>query len=405
MPAPEFRDAWLHGVLSNQTVRIIVRSSLSGSRIRIRLSNAFGTHPLIIGAAHIAAVPSGTAQIMNSAAASSAAVSRGVGNSPSIVRLVIPDQDKEIAGTDRMILFGGRPSVIIAPGETAISDPMDFETRGAGFLAVSLYLPNKTEPATVVGSATTASVFQGDATAMASETSVLQRGPARGSLWLSSVEVFGSAESTGIMIIDDDSRWRDGLSPGAGWQVPLMDRLLSNGGSNRFAVLNSSMNDCPLIGNCRPTAVERIQEAARNQEGVKWVILATGFDDILNASYDSGVLGQAPLKTTVEDVIATLREIIAEAHAAGLRITGVTYPPFFGTPRYTEKGDAMREAVNEWIRAGGAFDAVADFDRAVRDPNYPSQRQSLFVGENPAFLGNLGFQAMANSIDASVLTR
>jgi hypothetical protein len=330
----------------------------------------------------------------------------GFGNTPFDGQtMAVPEQNTEISGTGRSIFFGGQATVVVAPGGTVVSDPLDFETRERGFMAVSLYLPNKTQPATYIGSAITASVREGDATAVDPGTQGRPVGPARGSLWLSGIDVWGSPESKGILIIDDDSRWRDGLDIGAGWQLPFMDRVLSNSGSKHFAVLDSSITGSSLIANSHPNTLERIQDAVRNKSGVKWVILTSGFEDILAASYDSGFKGQAPLNTKVEDLIATLSKVAAEAHTAGLRIIGATYPSFEGNLVYTEKGETMREAANTWIRTSGAFDAIADFDRAVRDPQNPRRLQLLFAGDTHALLSRAAFKALADSIDISVFER
>src|SRR5262245_9755478 len=153
-PPPEFQDAWDHGVLQDQTIRIVVQSTLSGSRVRIRLSNQYGKQPLTIGAAHIVRLASGDPVWRGTMRAPFPSGKGGVrGGVPGTV--YVPDLHKPIAETEREIFFEGRTSVVIPGGGIVESDAVAFDTGYRGYMVISLYLPNRTEPATLVDGAMT----------------------------------------------------------------------------------------------------------------------------------------------------------------------------------------------------------------------------------------------------------
>lgn len=391
-PPPKFEDVWRHGVLDNQTVRLTVRSTVSGSRVRIRLSNAFGEKPLTIGAASIIKLASGSTRKPGSS-------SRGQQGQQGMGRDMVM-QNLRVDVT-HPILFKGQPSLTIPPAGIAMSDPIHFEVRDREFLSVSLYLPNRTESATVVSGLTAAQFFSGNATG--TETPEGWRYHPQGSFWLSSVDVFASRESKAIIILDDDSRCCD-LLRGPGWGVPWTDRLLANGRSDRFAVIESSVPACPMLGNCPAGILARIQEAVQNRSGVQWVIVSAGFEDIVRAGRGAG-FGSQPTNTRAEDVINALKMVSDAAHGSGLRIGVATYPPFDLTWRYTEKSEDIRQAVNQWIRDSRTFDAVLDFDQAVRDRRDPRKRFSVFEGQPSIFYGSEGFRVMSDLIDPTVFAR
>jgi hypothetical protein len=395
-PPLEFRDVESHGVLNNQTVRMTVRSTVSGNRVRIRLSNAFGKKPLTVGASNIVKLTRSSARKPRSFPQALAHLGQQ-GQEGMDRDLVLGNWRVD---TVHAVTFNGQTSMTIAPAGIAVSDPIDFEVRDREFLSVSLYLPSTTEPGTVVSGVATAQFFQGNVTA--EETPSLVWNQNRG-FWLSSVDVFASRESKAIMILDDDSRCCD-LLRGQGWGVPWADRLLANGGTDRFAVLENSVAACPMLENCPMGVVARIEEAAKNRSGVQWVIVAAGFEDIIRAGRGAG-WGDPPTDTRAEDLTNALKMVSDTAHFFGFRIGVVTYPPFDRSWRYTDKSEDIRQAVNQWIRDSRAFDTVLDFDRAVSDRKDPRKRFAVFDGQASAFYGFEGFRAMSDLIDPRVFTR
>jgi hypothetical protein len=139
-------------------------------------------------------------------------------------------------------------------------------------MQVSMYIPNKTDPATWVSQASRVSVLRGNATDLNSQQQARGYG-LRGAYFLACVEVYGFKDSKAILILNDDGVERIGT---------VKDRLLAKGGSNRFAVLDASVSNCYLIAHCTVRVLERIEDAKRNRRGVKWVILSAGFMDLRN---------------------------------------------------------------------------------------------------------------------------
>jgi hypothetical protein len=374
-PPPEFHDAYVNGVLEDQTIRIVVRSTLSGNRVRIRLSNQYGKQPLTIGAARIA--------------------KRGYE----------PVSEREI-------LFGGQTTVVIPPGGVTRSDPVSFDTGDRGYMQVSLYVPGRTDPATSVSGETSAYVLIGNRVAVDPEDSKHKVFHLRDAYWLAGVEVYAAKSSKAILIIDDVGGNRNRLVENHGWQDAFKDRLLEKGGSDRFAVLDSSMSNCSLDYVCRVRVLERIMDAQHNRRGVKWVILSAGLMDleIADAKLQRG-LEVRPIDAVLA-VIRAQKNVVDVVHAGGMKIYGVTYPRLGGR-EYSEDLEAMRAAVNTWIRGSGTFDAVADFDRALGpSPFTPFATPSVTAFAGPGQPRNLFMPGpsdyatvAANAFDLSAFRR
>jgi hypothetical protein len=337
-PPPEFHDAYMQGVLEDQTIRIVVQSTLSGNRIRIRLSNQYGKQPLTIGAAGIVKVGDWI---------------------PGTLRY------KPVPGSERKIFFGGETSVVIPPGGVIRSDPVSFDTGDRGYMQVSLYLPNKTDRATWISNETSAFVLLGNRVALDREDSKGQSYHLRGAYWLAGVEVYAVKNSKAILIIDDVGGETYRYRQNRVWQDAFKDRLLKKGGSDRFAVLDSSMSNCSLDYVCRVRVLERIMDAQHNRRGVKWVILSAGLMDLQIAAAKRRRGLEVKTADAVEAVIRAQKNVVDVVHAGGMKIYGVTYPPLGGR-EYSEDVEEMRVAVNTWIRDSGTFDGVADFERALR---------------------------------------
>jgi lysophospholipase L1-like esterase len=136
-----------------------------------------------------------------------------------------------------------------------------------------------------------------------------------------------------------------------------------------------------------------------SQPGVKCVIVMLGINDIGFASLPGA---QPADQVTAEELIAAHKQLIARAHIRGIRIIGATLTPFSGAMYYSEKGEAMRQAVNDWIRTSHAYDAVIDFDAVVRDPSNPKQIRASFNIRDHLHPNDDGYKAMADSIDLSI---
>ncbi|MEU4221320.1 SGNH/GDSL hydrolase family protein [Actinoplanes sp. NPDC026623] len=364
MPATVFED---------QTLRQIVHVSIAGRSVRVRLSNEYGTEPLVIGEARIA---------RRATAA------------------------RTVPGTDRRLTFGGSSSFSVPPGAPALSDPVALTVPAGSDLAVSIYLPRRTAGATVHSSA-----FQTNYAAAGNVTrSPALTGATTSTSWYflsgvsvaaspraASVVAFGDSITDGaITTVDANHRWPDLLARRLGRLAVLNkgiggNRLLYDGNTlpdGQFAGLG------PIFGD---SALSRFDRDVLAQPGVRYVIVLLGINDIGQPSS----IAPPSEAVTVGELIFGYRQLIARAHERGLRIFGATLTPFKDTTipgYYSEAGEAKRLAVNRWIRAGGGYDGVIDFDRAVRDPAQPGRMLARYDSGDHLHPNDAGMQAMADAI-------
>ncbi len=355
--------------LSEQTVREHVRLSLGGDEIRIRLSNRFGTQSLVVGAAHIALQGSG----------------------PAIV-----------AGSDTQVTFHGSPSVTIPPGALVVSDPVNFTVAPLQELAVSLYLPGDSGALTIhslgVQTAYISSPGSGDLTSSATlpvaATSLsrylLSDVEVRSRVNANAIVTFGDSITDGYCsTVDANHRWPDylaaRLNAGRGFAVTVADQGISG---NRL-----------LHNTAGPSALERFDRDVISQARARWVTVLLGINDIGFMGAPFQPPGESPV--TADDIIAAHHQLIVRAHEAGLKIYGGTLTPFEGTifpGYYTPAKEPIREAVNQWIRTSGEYDAVIDFDAALRDPSHPTRILPAYDCGDHLHPNDAGYQAMAAAV-------
>ena len=355
------------GAFNGQTVRQIIRTSVGGSQIRIRLSNEYGTVPLSVGAVTVARHAAGAAVV---------------------------------AGSSRTLTFAGRTAFTIPAGSPALSDPVDFDVPALGDLAISLYLPQPTTASTVhaLGLSTSYVSPAGDySAAVVMPTSVT----VPSWYFLSGVSTRAHRRAAAIVALGDSITDGFASTPDTNrrWPNLLAARLQARAEVRHVAVLNHGISGnrtlFDLIG---PNAQARLDRDVLGAVGARWVILLEGINNI----GIPGAFGLASQQVSAEDIIAGHRQIIARAHERGLKIYGGTLTPFEGTtfPGYfSAAGEVKRQAVNAWIRGSGAFDAVIDFDRAIRDPAHPTRMLPAYDSGDHLHPNDAGYQAMANFID------
>jgi lysophospholipase L1-like esterase len=354
----------------NQTVRMIIRTSIGGRRVRVQLSNALGNPAVVIGAAHIA----------------------------------IRSKDATILpASDRALMFGGRASFSIPPGALVVSDPVDLAVPQLADLAVSLYFPKDTGPPTVHPLGLhTAYIGNGNDTAdailKASTTTTAY-------FWLSSVDVLAPRRDGVIVAFGDSITDGFGTTPNndQAWPTLLAARLANNKPTAMLGVLNMGISGNRVLRDGAGTnALARFDRDVLSRGGVSWMTLLEGINDITF----SAIPGMPPTEAvTAEDLIWGYRQIIARAHLHGVKVAGATIMPVQGVVTYTESGEAVREAVNHWIRTSGAFDAVIDFDALVRDPENPKRLRPEFDSGDHVHPNDRGNQAMADAIDLSIFLK
>ena len=362
----------------NQTLRQITHVTLGGTRVRVVFSNLFGTKPLTIGAAHVAL--------------------RGTG--PAV-----------LAGSNRVLTFGGMVTTAIPAGATLGSDPVDLTVPDFSDLAIDVYLPDDTaamqspltiHPASWQTNYVSAPGNHAGAVTMPVQTTTAYRRtdglPTATWFFLARVEVMAPAE-TGVIVtlgdsltdgtastIDTNNRWPDHLA-----------RRLAQAGL-RMAVLNAGIGGNRILNEgTGPSALARFDRDVLSQPGVTHVVVLEGINDI----------GQARQNATpsAAELIAAHRDMIDRAHARGLRIFGATLTPFEGAGYWTAEGEAKRQALNAWIRTSRAYDAVFDFDAVVRDPARPTTVLGKYDAGDRLHLNAAGYEAIANAIDLAVFRR
>jgi lysophospholipase L1-like esterase len=356
---------------NNQTLRQVVHTSIGGSKARVVLANTYGTAPIEIGAANIA----------------------------------LRDKDGAIqTASSRPLTFSGRPSMIIPPGAVLYSDPVNMTVPQLTDLAIDIFLPGNTNtpsPLTVHTGALQTNYFSETGNHVGKATLPGER---RISNWflLSRVDVvapdaLGTIVTFGDSITDGSRSTPDTNNR---WPNHLARRLLTQSPPIKMGVVNMGIGGNRVLGDgtftppTNPNAMSRFERHALTVPGVTHIIVLEGINDIGGAR-----LNPSP---TAEDMIAGHRQLIARAHAAGIKIIGATLTPYWGAGYYTEVGETKRKAQNEWIRTSKEYDGVADFDKATQDPADPKKFLEKYDSCDYLHPGDAGYKAMADSIDLSL---
>jgi lysophospholipase L1-like esterase len=354
---------------NNQTLRLIAHTTLGGQEVRVRLSNAFGTQPLAIGAAHIALRGEGAA--------------------------IVP-------GSDRALTFGGAKTTTIWAGALAVSDPVKLDFPALADLAVSIYLPGNVPPTfqiTYHGGARQTNYISnpGDFTA----TAELPVSTTKQSWYfLTGLEVM-APEQVGAVVAFGDSITDANIStPDTNhrWPDELARRLVA--AHRPMGVLNEGTGGNRILHDgVGENGLHRFDRDVLAQTGVTHVIVILGINDIRNRNPEEAV--------TADDMIAGYKQMILRAHARGIKIYGGTLLPneneTFTVGAYTPEGEAKREAVNAWMRTSGAFDGVVDFEKALRDPSHPTSLLPKYDCGDHLHPSDLGYQIMGDTVDLALL--
>src|SRR5262249_26781309 len=339
----------------DQSLRMIVHTSIGGDAVRVKLTNACGSTPLEIGAATV-----------------------GIRDSGASVRPPV-----------RRLRFNGQRSIAVAAGATVTSDPVDLTVPALSDLAITLYLPTATLPTTSHPQAATGWVsgagnFTGDRGASAFSTTVRQW------FFLDAVDVRAPGSASAIVALGDSIIDGTGSTYDANTRWPdfLAQRLVA--AERPFGVLNQGIDGNKVLNSLLgDSALVRFDRDVLGQAGVKYVILLEGINDI----------GLGDPDVSADQVIAGYQELINRAHAAGLKIFGGTLTPAEGNPYpfYKPYDESKRVAINQFIRESGAFDAVVDFAAAVSDPGDPAHWRPGLSGDS-LHPSDAGAEVMAEAI-------
>jgi lysophospholipase L1-like esterase len=351
----------------NFSIRNIVHGSVGGATVRVRLSNAFGAKPVTFG--HVTVAVGAQA------------------NTP-----------KAVPGSMRSLTFGGSPGIIVPAGADVLSDPATLRVPDDTDLLVTTYVPTPSGPVTYHPAAAQTSFFtrNGDFTAEESGASYNEQT----SVWhyVTGVDVQGSTAPGSVATLGDSITDGVGSTTGANrrWPDFLADRLLA--GPRRLGVVNAGISanrlllDVPGSGAGR-NALARLDNDVLSLGTVQTLIVLEGINDIQ----------QDPHQTDPAQIIAAHRQIIAQAHARGIRVIGATLTPFKGWRVYDQTLENTRLAVNDFIRTSGLYDGVGDFDAAVRDPQDPLRMLPAYDSGDHLHPGDAGYQAMAAAVNLGQL--
>jgi lysophospholipase L1-like esterase len=361
--------------LRNQTIRQIARVSLGGNQVRVELSNEYGDQPLVIGAAHVA---------------------------------LAGEQGAIEPASDRPLTFGGSPSVTVPPGAPILSDPVDLTVAPLDSLAVSLFLPEVTAATTWHNDARQTAYLSGEGN-HAAETSFAptQTFPSR--IFLSGIMVDAAPDARAVVMFGDSITDGDGSTLDANhrWPDILAERL--NKAGAKVAVLNEGISGARVLRDrMGDNALSRFDRDVLSHPRADTVVLMMGINDI--GWPDTILVPKGEAAPGAEDIITGYEQLIARAHANGLRIVGATLTPFENTfaggplfGYHTEAKEEKRQAVNEWIRTSGAFDGVIDFDAITRDPANPKHIRAAYDKGDHLHPNDAGYRAMAEAVDLKLL--
>ncbi len=355
---------------AKMSIRNVVHTSVGGTGARITLSNLYGTKPLTISHATLALAAA-------------------------------PSNPTAATGTMRPLTFGNSRKVTIPPGRTATSDAVRINVPHAADLLVTTYSPTPSGPVTYHPYARqTSYVAQGDKTDETSGTAFTEQSP----YWryLTGVDVWSNETHGAVAVLGDSIT--DGItsSPGANrrWTDFLAERMRTERDAPRYSVLNGGIsgnrvlvNGSRFSPNNGPSGLSRMQRDVLSSTGVKAVVIEMGLNDII----------KPPRQRDADKIVDGLRQLVKAAHARGLRVVGGTLTPFGGHRGYRPQLDATRQQVNEQIRSEKIFDAVVDFDAALRDPANPNRLRPAYDSGDHLHPSDNGYRAMAEALDLKAL--
>ena len=362
------------GSYENVTISQTLRLTEGGTRLRVKFSNRYGPAPLEIGAARIVAIDA---------------------------------NNQEVAGTSRMLTFGGDTGAVIPRGAPFVSDPVDVTLPDLQRVKVEIFLPTATGPCTCHLTGVDELAVSPPGNFVGKPFEPVDKKQFRA--FLSGVDV-DSPDALGTIVAYGDSI-TDGVGATAGgnnrWPDILANRLQVAG--MEWAVANAAISGNRVLSpGMGESALSRFDEDVLSLPNVKYMIVFEGVNDLGNrfgpqrtppGGGGPGGLTLDQPQITVEQMIAGYKQLISRAHAAGIKVIGSPIGPYMGAGYWSEEGEAARQRINDWIVNGGAFDGVVRLDTAFADPAEPRQmREGYHFGDHlhgsPA-----GLIAVGDSID------
>ena len=354
---------------TDTTFREIVHVSIGGPSVRIIVSNEFGLDPLTVGAASVA-LSAGTGSIDSTSASA--------------------------------LTFGGRLSITIPPGALAVSDPTTLKLPAFADLAVSLFVPAQPIRQVSLHSYADQTSYEAPGNVVSAKS---LDAPETITSWpfLKGVDVKVDGKSASIVAFGDSIT--DGAlstrDANARWPDVLARRLQADKKTRNLGVLNEGIGGNRVLHDkAGPSALARFDRDVLAQAGVKYLIILESINDIGHAQ--SPTHPDDPV--TAEDLIAGLSQLVTRAHTHGIKVFGATLTPYVGAGYSSHAGEAMREAINQWIRTTNELDGVIDFDKATRDPANPNTYSAAADSPDHLHPRDAGYKLMGDSIDLKLFT-
>ena len=373
---PEPQNALSTEDLRDATVRQIFHLSVGGRALRLHLSNAFGTEALHFTSVHVA---------------------RPLSSSSSAIDVA----------SDRPLTFAGITDVEVPPGAEFLSDPLDFPVAPLSDLAVTFHLD--APPARQTGhpgSRATSYYVHGD---FVSAANLIE--PKHVDHWyqVAGIDVQTGPGGAAIAVIGDSITDGHGATTNGNdrWTDVLARRLQDSPSTRNIGVSNQGIGGNHLLTDgLGPNVLSRFDRDALAPAGVQWVIVFEGVNDLGGLARLDEVTA-AEHAALVRRVVAAYQQVIARAHAHGLRVYGATITPYVGSTYYHPgpMSEADRQAVNQWIRTALHFDSVIDFDAVVRDPQHPDQLLPIYDCGDHLHPSPAGFKAMGDAVPLDLFRR
>lgn len=361
--------------LKDSTLRQLVRTSLAGKRLRVRLSNAFGRAPLAISGVHVA-------------------------------RAIAAGSPRIDPASDRAVTFAGLGAVTIPAGADYLSDPVDLEVPALASLAVSIRFE---EPPPVLtghpGSRATSYILAGNALSAADMS-----GARTVDHWyqLSGIDVVAGGKAAAIAVLGDSITDGYGVKPNtdARWPDFLMARLQASPRTRSVSVLNLGIGGNRMLEDgLGPNAMARLERDVLTRDGVKYLIILEGVNDLGTLTREAPVSADEH-RRFVGRMRQAYAQIVARARDRGIKVIGATILPYGGSAYYhpSAANEADRQALNAWIRSPGNVDAVIDFDAVMRDPRRPNLLRADYDSGDGLHPSIAGYKAMAQAVPLTLFS-
>jgi len=356
---------------SNHTLRMIPRVSLGGSRVRVRISNLCGVRPLAIGAAFVGLRSAGPA--------------------------LVP-------GSNRRLTFGGDPSATIAAGALIVSDPVELAVAPLSDLAVSVHLPEDLPASFGITGRYARQTNYISPPGNFGASDVMPVGKLTDDWYfVCGVDVV-APRTAGAIVALGDSLTDANISTHDGhhsWPSQLARRLIARSSGRPMAVMNQGLGGNRILHDIRgDSGLRRFDRDVLAQPGVTHTIIMLGTNDLRNRWRKPEEEVSAP------QMIAGLKQFAVRGHTRGIKVIAATLTPFenetFLPGAWTPKREAIRQEVNDWMRKTDVFDAIVDFDRALRDPDHPTRMLPIYDCDDHLHPSDLGYRAMGDAIELSL---